>query len=164
MQLIFDSIEEVTDFVTKLKKTRGGKTDEGDAGMTGNVGGLQAPPPMPPPNSGAPQQGFPQAGFAPQGGGAGQTVGGFPVQGVPVLAPEAQVLLQKLGAGIDGSIASGQPTEPALQWFRAELSKVGISAAAAATDLGAIKGVFLPQLAAVNFAALQNIAKLMGIV
>lgn len=163
MQLIFDSVDEVVDFVKNhlsTKARKGGKGgDEADAGTAGAGG---APAPIMPNTGGMPQAGFPQggaAGFAPQAAGATQMGGGFPVQGAPTVAPEVQALVSKIVTGLDSAIANGQPADKALEWFRGECAKVGMVQAAGA-DLNQIKAFFLPQM---NVQALANIAALMGI-
>jgi hypothetical protein len=137
MKLCFDSIEEVKDFVGSLKGTRGKKGDADDGGDA------KAPPPIMPPVGGA-STGFtsPASGFIAQGG--------FPPAGDPAV----QALVTRINTKIDGALASGQPQDAALQWFRGQC---GPEAAAATMDQ--IKTVFLPRL---TLPALENIAKLMG--
>lgn len=151
MRLSFDSIEEVKEFVGNLKGTRGKKGETDDAPVTGN-----APAPLQPPNAGT-QVGFnpgATAGFAPSVGGAGPAAGAFPAAGAPVLAPEIAALVQRINTRIDGAIASGQPADQVLAWFK---SQCGPEAANATMDQ--IKGVFLPKMAQLG---LENVAKLMA--
>jgi hypothetical protein len=151
MRLSFDSIDEVREFVKGLKGTRGGKgsdTDEGPA-----TGSQQAPAPIMPPQGQA--GGFPgAAGFAPPGPGAGQAGGGFPAAAATGPAPEVLALVQRISTKIDGAVASGQPAEGVLNWFR---TQCGPEAASATMDQ--IKQIALPRM---PVAALENIAKLMN--
>ena len=62
--------------------------------------------------------------------------------------------MQRIIARIDSAIASGQPPDAVLNWFRGQC---GAEAAAATMDQ--IKTVFLPKLA---MPGLENIAKLMN--
>ena len=155
MELKFNSIEEIEAFMSRLKKTRGGKADPADAPEGATTGQL-APPPLQPPQGGA-GQGFPgggQAGFAPPAGGATQVAGAFPVQGASV-SPEVQALVTAIVNKFDSSVAAGTANvDLALPWFR---SNCGPEAATATIDQ--IKTIFLPKL---PVASLQNIAKLMG--
>ena len=148
MKLCFDSIEEVKEFVGSLKGTRGkGKGDADDGSAAGQT--THAPAPIMPPVGGAPAQfAPPAAGFAaPNPFGAQQG-------GMPSVAPEVAALVARINAKIDGALASGQPQDAALAWFRGQC---GPEAAAASMDQ--IKTVFLPRLTP---PALENIAKLMG--
>lgn len=138
MQITFNSLDEVKEFVKSLKGTRGpkGGNDEGDA---------QAPAPIMPPAATAHQ-------FAPspsQGFGHSNP---FPAHSAA--DPAVHGLVQRIVTKIDGSLANGQPTEPALNWFR---SQCGSEAALATMDQ--IKTIFLPRMAV---PALENIAKLVG--
>ena len=153
MELRFTSIEEVQEFVKRIKGSRGGKgeKDEGEA-QTGN-----APPPLQPPAGGA-MQGFNPGGFAAPGAGAGQEGGGFPVAGAQTgPAPEVLALVQRITAKLDAAIASGQNAEQALVWFRGECVKGGVDANNYTLDQ--IKQIALPKL---PVPALEGIAKLMA--
>jgi hypothetical protein len=137
MQITFNSLDEVKEFVKSLKGTRGpkGSNDESD---------MQTPAPIMPPAATAHQ-------FAPspsQGFGHSNP---FSAHGAD---PAVNGLVQRIVTKIDGSLANGQPTEPALSWFR---SQCGSEAALATMDQ--IKTVFLPRMA---MPALENIAKLVG--
>jgi hypothetical protein len=149
MQITFNSLDEVKEFVKALKGTRGpkGSNDEGDA---------QAPAPIMPPVGGAgtqfapsPSQGFGHSNPFPAHAGVADSHS-------QQLSSSALVngLVQRIVAKIDGSLANGQPTEPALNWFR---SQCGSEAASATMDQ--IKTIFLPRMAV---PALENIAKLVG--
>lgn len=151
MKLEFESIEEVKEFVTKLKGTRGGKAgDKDDEAQAG-----AAPAPLAPPITGA--TAFNPGGFAPPVGGAGQPGGAFPAAGAAVLAPEVQALVNRVVVRIDGAIASGQPADQVLAWFRNECAKGGVDATNATMDQ--IKAVLLSKL---SVPSLENIAKLMN--
>jgi len=80
------------------------------------------------------------------------TQGGFP--GAPAGDSVVAGLVQRIVARIDSAIASGQPADAVLNWFRGQC---GAEAAAATMDQ--IKTVFLPKLAVPG---LENIAKLMN--
>lgn len=143
MQLTFNSIEELRDFVkSHLKGTRGGKnTDDGDTNPAGTGG---APAPLQPPQqqpSFQPPTGFP---------GAGNMVPG----GATEAAAATMAIVARINARIDGAIASGQPADAVLTWFRGQ---AGAEAANATMDQ--IKQNFLPKL---PMATLENIAKLMN--
>lgn len=148
MRLSFDSIDEVKEFVKSLKGTRGGKGGDADEGAATG----QAPAPLAPPTGQA--AGFPGAGFAPQGAGAGLAAGAFLATGATGLAPEVLALVTRITTRIDGAIASGQPADQVLAWFRGQC---GPEAAGATMDQ--IKQVFLPKAA---MPTLENIAKLMN--
>lgn len=148
MKLEFDSIEEVKDFVTKLKGTRGGKADKDGPDE------VQAPEPLKPPTTATFNPGN---GFAPPAGGAGPGAAGPFAATAPAVAPEVQALVTRIGTRIDGAIASGQPADQVLAWFRGELQKSGIDATNATMDQ--IKSVLLvkmPEPALKNIAALMN--------
>ena len=142
----FDSEEE---FKARIKNPRGGKSsDDGDAGQ-GNT--TQAPAPLQPPPaqpafnpSPAPQP----AAFTPPQGFPGATAG------APAADPVVAGLVQRVTARIDSAIASGQPADAVLNWFRGQC---GAEASAATMDQ--IKTIFLPKLAVPG---LENIAKLMN--
>lgn len=143
MKLCFDSIEEVKLFVGSLKGTRGkGKGDEGDEGGQTTTAN-QAPAPIMPPQG--QQQPFQPAAFAPP-------ANPFPQQ--PVGDSVVMGLVQRIVAKIDSAIASGQPADRALDWFRGQCG-----AEASVATLDQIKTVFLPKLTVVG---LEQIAKLMG--
>lgn len=143
MQLTFNSIEEVREFVKGLKGTRGGKNDDA----------ADAPAPINPPlQPTGTQFGAGSAGSF-QGFGNPAPAGGSPFGGG---APAVHPLVGQIIARIDSAIASGQPPEAALGWFR---SNLGPEAAQATMDQ--VKTVFLPRLASEQLA---QIAKLMGIV
>lgn len=138
MKLCFDSIEEVKDFVGSLKGTRGKKGDDAEPQAAN-----QAPAPLQPPA----QQ---QPAFNPPA-----QVAGFPGAGAaPGTDPAVHALVERIVKRIDGAIASGQPADAVLTWFRGQC---GAEAANATMDQ--IKQSFLPKLAA---PALENIAKLMN--
>lgn len=147
MQLIFDSLEELKAFMTNLKGTRGGKNAPADDEGSAQQGGVnQAPAPLMPPQGGGAAfvQSAPAAFTAP--------VNAFP--GQPAADPVAAGLVQRIVARIDGAIASGQPADTVLAWFRGQC---GAEAAAATMDQ--IKTIFLPKLAVPG---LEQIAKLMN--
>lgn len=147
MRLSFDSIDEVKEFVKGLKGTRGGKGGDADEGQTaGTPAPLQPPATQPGP--------FNPAAFAPQGAGVAQAAAAFPAAGAIGPAPEVLALVQRISAKIDGAIASGQPAENVLAWFR---SQCGPEAAQASMDQ--IKSVVMPRMA---MPALAEIAKLMN--
>jgi len=152
MRLEFDSIEEVKDFVTKLKGTRGGKADKDEAEETKAA----APEPLKPPAQTAaafnPGNGF----AAPAPGAAPQAAGPF-AAAAPAVAPEVLALVTRIGTRIDGAIASGQPADQVLAWFRGECQKAGIDATNASLDQ--IKSVLLVKM---PVPALEGIAKLMN--
>lgn len=134
MKLCFDSIEEVKDFVGSLKGTRGGKGGKGDETEMPSVTG-QAPAPL-----------MPQAQFTPPGQ-QQQPTG-------PFGDPAVTALAGRIAARIDSAIASGQPADQALAWFRGQCG-----AEASAATMEQIKSIFLPKMAV---AGLENIAKLMN--
>jgi hypothetical protein len=131
--------ENEAEFKARIKNPRGGKDD--DEQPKG-----QAPAPLQPPQGGQPSfQPASQPQFsAPQGG--------FP--GTPTGDPVVAGLVQRITARIDSAVASGQPADAVLNWFRGQC---GGEAAAATMDQ--IKTVFLPKLAVPG---LENIAKLMN--
>jgi hypothetical protein len=139
----FDSEEE---FKARIKNPRkGGGTDDGD--QTGGQG-TQAPAPLAPPQT---QQPFnpaaPPTFTPPQGFPSATAIG-------PVVDPVVAGLVQRIATRIDSALASGQPADSVLTWFRGQC---GAEAAAATMDQ--IKTVFLPKLAVPG---LENIAKLMN--
>lgn len=144
MELTFTSIEEVRDFVAQLKGTRRGK-GETEAETTEAP---RAPAPIQPPGA------APQAAFGPTGA---VGVAGFPAApgpSFPAVAPEIGPLVARINAKIDGAVASGQPTDAVLGWFR---QRCGAEAANATLDQ--IKSHFLAKL---SVAHLEETAKLMG--
>ena len=139
----FDSEEE---FKARIKNPRGSRTADDDG--AGNT--TQAPAPLQPPQT-QPQAFNPTpapAAFTPPQGFPGATVG------APVVDPVVAGLVQRVVARIDSAIASGQPADAVLNWFRGQ---AGAEASAATMDQ--IKTVFLPKLAVPG---LENIAKLMN--
>jgi hypothetical protein len=149
MRLSFDSIEEVQEFVKKLKGTRGGK-DKGDETETGN-----APQPLQPPVSAGVAQTFAPGGmqgFAAPGAGAGQAGGAFPAAAAP--DPAIVALVQRIVAKLDSALASGQPADQALAWFKSQCGPGTEN-----FTLDQIKQVALPKLAQPQ---LEAIAKLMA--
>lgn len=152
MQLIFDNIDEVHDFVSKLKKTRTkGDKDEGGEG--------NAPAPMLTPAGGA-MQGFGggQTGFAPPAGGAGPAGAGPFAAVAPQVAPEVVALVTRIVNYCGVAKQQGQDMTKATEWFRGQLVQAGHVEAAQAT-LEQITQVFLPRL---PVAHLQEICKLTG--
>ena len=155
MQLTFNSIEEVKEFVKGLKGTRGGKG--GDDGDQETAKGAQvAPAPLPPP----------AAGFT---GGAAGFAGAFPAGIQATSSPfggnaasgpshEVLALATRIATKIDGALASGQNPDAALQWLRTESVRLGFAEAASAT-MDQIKSIFLPKM---TQPALENICKLTG--
>jgi len=137
----FDSEEE---FKARIKNPRkGGGTDEGDQTGTQSA---QAPAPLAPPQTQQPA-------FNPSPAPATFTPPqGFP--GAPTVDPVVTGLVQRISARIDSALASGQPADAVLTWFRGQC---GAEAAAATMDQ--IKQVFLPKLAVPG---LENIARLMN--
>jgi hypothetical protein len=84
--------------------------------------------------------------------GEGTTAGAGTTTAAP--QPAVAALVARIVPKIDGAIASGQPTDQVLSWFRGQC---GPEAAGATLDQ--IKTVFLPKMAAPG---LENIAKLMA--
>jgi hypothetical protein len=130
----FDSEEE---FKARIKNPRGGKDDAGQSTQI-------APAPLAPPQTQQPAFSPQPAAFTPPAG--------FP--GTPAVDPVVAALVQRIATRIDGALASGQPADAVLTWFRGQC---GAEAAAATMDQ--IKTVFLPKLAVPG---LENIAKLMN--
>lgn len=153
MELKFSSIEEVQEFVKRLKGTRGGKDKDDGEGQpaTGSAPAPIQPPPLPP----AATAGFnPGAGFAALGAGAAPSGGEFPAVGAPAMAPEIAGLVDRIGKRADFAIQSGQPADQCLGWFR---SQCGPEAANYTMDQ--IKTMALPKM---SMAQLEGIAKLMN--
>lgn len=134
----FDSEEE---FKARIKNPRG----KGETEQLAN--GPQAPAPLLPP-----QQAQPAFNPAPAPATFQPPPNAFP--GAPAADPVVAGLVQRIVARIDGAIASGQPADAVLGWFRGQC---GAEAAGATMDQ--IKTVFLPKLAVPG---LENIAKLMN--
>jgi hypothetical protein len=146
MKLEFSSVEEVKEFVAQLKGSQGRRGAKGDAEEGASTN--QTPAPVMPPA--APSTGF---GSAPS-----QFSSGFPGAGAghaPASSPEVTELVRRVNAKIDGAVASGQPTDAVLGWFRQRCEGVG----GAAATLDQIKAVYLPKL---SIAHLEETAKLMG--
>ena len=149
MQLTFNSIEELKEFVKSLKGTRGaGKSGDDGDGQAGT--GQAAPAPMQPPTTG----------FNPvQATSPGPFAGPMP-NASPFAAPQpagdpaVAALVSRITARVDALAAAGQATDQMLAWFR---QQCGPDAAAATMDQ--IKTVFLSRLPA---SALENIAKVSG--
>ncbi len=137
MKIIVE-FENEAEFKARIKNPRGGKDDDGPAPQG-------APAPIMPPQQPAFNPAPPPAAFTPP-------QGGFP--GQPLVDPVVAGLVQRIVARIDSAIASGQPADAVLNWFRGQC---GAEAAAATMDQ--IKAVFLPKLAVPG---LENIAKLMN--
>lgn len=146
MQITFESIEEVRDFVkTHLKGSRGKVGDKEDGDTT--TGAAPAPL-MPPQGQQVAFQPTQQPAFSPP-------QGGFPGSGAaPGVDPATQAIVARINTRIDGAITSGQPADAVLTWFR---TQCGAEAANATMDQ--IKQSFLPKL---PMASLENIAKLMN--
>lgn len=142
MELKFSSIDEVKEFVSQLKGTRGKKGDGDDAPTT------LAPAPIPVPTTAATH-------FAPQ---PNVSTGFTPTAAFPgaasAIAPEVAALVQRINMSIDGAINGGQSAEACVSWFR---QRIGTEAASATLDQ--IKNQLLAKL---SVAHLQEIAKLMG--
>ena len=152
MKLEFDSIEEVKEFVTKLKGTRGGKGDKEDEAPQG-----QAPAPLAPPTNQTGAAAFnqnPAPSFAPPVPGATAAVAGPFASAATGPAPEVLALVNRIVVRLEGAIASGQPADQALAWLR---SQCGPDAANATMDQ--MKTVVLPKA---SVPVLENIAKLMN--
>jgi hypothetical protein len=135
--------ENEAEFKARIKNPRGGKDDDGQP-----TGTTQAPAPLMPPQGQS-------AAFNPASPPAAAFTspsGGFP--GQPAGDPVVAGLVQRIVARIDSAIASGQPADAVLNWFRGQC---GAEASAATMDQ--IKAVFLPKLAVPG---LENIAKLMN--
>ncbi len=134
--------ENEAEFKARIKNPRGGKDDEPV------TIGIQAPAPIMPPQQPAFNPAPAPAAFTPP-------QGAFPgAQNQPAGDPVVAGLVQRIVARIDSAIASGQPADAVLNWFRGQC---GSEAAAATMDQ--IKTVFLPKLAVPG---LENIAKLMN--
>lgn len=138
MRLSFDSVEEVRNFVKEeLKGARRGGKDDND-GSTGGLPSNPATPLAPPVGQTFNPSGAPAA-FNPSG------------SAVP---PEVTALVNRIIVRIEGALASGQPAQAMLDWFRGQC---GPEAAQATMDQ--IKQVLLPKAAVPT---LENIAKLMN--
>ena len=141
----FDSWDEMEVFRTSGKKTRGGKAKDDDQPSVEEVAEKQAyansvPPQtfQPPPQASVtpPSQGFPGGNSA------------------PTSAP-AHPLVAAIVARIDGAVASGQPSDAIVTWFR---QQIGPDAANATLDQ--IKQVHVPRM---NENQLKQIAPQLGI-
>jgi hypothetical protein len=159
MELKFSSVEEVQEFVKRLKGTRGGKggADEPETGTAGAAGGHIAPNPIMPPqtqtfDSGAAQGGFPGAGQA--------ASGGFPnahPQGAPQPAPAAAALIERIKAKYDaGAAMSTESAAQALSWLRGQCGNTPDLANMTPDQIWQFK---VPTL---GMPQLENMAKLMG--
>jgi hypothetical protein len=133
----FDTEEE---FKARIKNPRGGRG--GDKDDDEQLKGQAPAPLMPPPGA---QTQFQPAAFAPP-------QAGFP--GAPGGDPVVAGLVQRITARIDSAIASGQPADAVLNWFRGQCGGEAVGA-----TMDQIKTVFLPKLAVPG---LENIAKLMN--
>lgn len=143
MELRFSSVEEVKDFVSQLKGTRGKK---GDADEVAPSTQQQAPAPLMPPNPGQ---------FTPPGATGFTPQAAFPAgPGAQAAPPAVAALVQRINVRIDAAIAGGQPVDAVLNWFR---QRCGPEAAAATLDQ--IKNQFLAKLSVPN---LEETAKVMG--
>jgi hypothetical protein len=159
MQLIFESVEEVRNFVkNELKGARRGGRDDG-ADDTPN-------PIMPNTQT---------AGFGVQGGGqpagfpgpgaqqaqpAGPGAAAFPAAAAPAntgIPPEALALTSRILGKAEEALKGGQPAESILNWFRTECAKIEPTAANATMDQ--IKTHFLPRM---PMNVLQGFAQVMG--
>lgn len=154
MKLEFSSIEEIREFMSSLKGTRGGKAakDEGDEAKAA------APEPLQPPAGGPSfNPGNAASTFAPPAGGAIAAAGGPFAAVAPVgPAPEVLALVAKIVAAVDGAVAAKpESADSVTAWFR---SQVGPEAAAYTVDQ--IKAVALPKMAVPQ---LESIAKLVGV-
>jgi hypothetical protein len=141
----FNTIEEIQEFMDRLKKPRNAK-DKGDDVGNSASGGNPPPPAMPgqqqqfnpqfnpqggqqfnPQQQTAGQQGFPgpgSQGFAPPAAGAGQAGG---ASFAPVVPPEVATLVQRLSARIDNDLKTATEGQKAnmLAWFR---TSIGVGA------------------------------------
>lgn len=147
MKLCFDSIEEVQDFVKRLKGTRGGKDKDDGEGTAG-----QAPAPLTPPQGPAPSFNPIGTQFAPPVGGAGPTGGGFPV--AAAIDPQVAALVHRISTRTNDLVKGGQDAVAMLTWFR---SQCGPEAANATMEQ--IQTVFLPRS---SVPTLEQLAKLTG--
>jgi hypothetical protein len=134
----FDSEEE---FKARIKNPRSGRGNADDGDQTA------APTPLQPP-----QQAQPAFNPAPPPTAAFTPPQGFP--GAPIADPVIAGLVQRIVTRIDSAIASGQPADAVLNWFRGQCG-----AEASAANMDQIKTVFLHKLAVPG---LENIAKLMN--
>lgn len=159
MKLCFDSLEELQTFYeatfgedgpADVKKPRRGRPrkDEQPA--------MSAPDPVMPPAQQAPPP--PMSFQAPAAAPQAAPVGAGPFGAAGALpagpSPEVTALVQRISTRADGAVASGQPADAVLQWFRGQ---VGAGAENATMDQ--IKTVFLAKLPQ---ATLEFIAKSMN--
>ncbi len=104
MKIIVE-FENEAEFKARIKNPRGGKDDDGSAPQG-------APAPIMPPQQPAFNPAPPPAAFTPP-------QGGFPGQ-PPVGDPVVAGLVQRIVTRIDSAIASGQPSDAVLNWFRTQ--------------------------------------------
>lgn len=163
MKLCFDSIEEIKEFMTRIKGTRGGKNkDETEETETVSAPATvatsavttapnTAPAPMQPPAGDAPNgsPSFPAAGFP----GGGVTLGA-PTAAPSGPSPEVAALVTRINNHLGTLAQNNQLGDQALSWLR---NQCGPEAASATIDQ--IKGIFLAKL---QPPALDQIAKLIG--
>lgn len=141
MELTFSSIEEVKEFVKQLKGTRGGKDDKAEP--EGN-----SPAPL------APQTGG-QTFTASGAGGAFPSGGGFPGSGGAAQPGPAELLVNRIVAKFDASVAAGASKhEDGVAWFRGQCGQEGANA-----TWDQIRTILMPKL---PIATLDGIAKQMG--
>ncbi len=143
----FDSEEE---FKARIKNPRGGRNSDVDESVQTPAQMQNAPAPLQPPQQVQPAFNPAPAptAFTPPQGFPGATVG------QPAADPVVAGLVGRIVTRIDSAIASGQPADAVLNWFRGQC---GAEAAGASMDQ--IKTVFLHKLAVPG---LENIAKLMN--
>jgi hypothetical protein len=150
----FFSIEEVKEFVSQLKGTRG-KADKGEP-EAGDAN--KAPAPLAPPATTATAFNPTGGGFAAPAGGATPTGGAFPAPAASGPAPEVLALVTRLTTRYDALATQGQDPNAMLTWFRNECAKAGLAEAANAS-MDQIKQACLPKL---SVPVLEAMAKLMG--
>ena len=150
MQLIFDSIDEVHDFVSKLKKTRGGKGGDAEAGE-GQPATGQAPAPIMPQTT---QTFNPN----PAGGSFPGAGGGFPVTGAAAGPdPAIAAIIGRIKAKYDaGAAMSAESASQALAWLRGQCGNTPDLANMTPDQIWQFK---VPSL---QMAQLENMAKLMN--
>ncbi len=156
MRQSFDTIEEILDFVTKLKKPRTGKGSEAEDAGPQAGGPINAPAPIMP---GAAAGGFPS-------GGPAFNPTSSPSFGAPAgtgPSPDILAMVQRITTRMDWAITpvanggGGQPGETVLAWFRGQLAAVGADVAGYTWDQ--IKQNALPRA---PMPVLEQIAKLMN--
>jgi hypothetical protein len=158
IEVTFDSWEEMEAFRTSGKKTRGkGQKDDADVTVeevTEKVAAMNAQMATQPPVSAAVHTLEPQT-FTPPAT-AVQPPAGFPGTNGATPPPSTQhPLVSAIQSRIDGAIASGQPADAIVTWFR---QQIGPEAANATLDQ--IKQVFIPRM---SEAVLKQIAPQLGI-